>query len=160
MDELQIFEFERDFAGSLRCIPMIVRFKLDHSGVKLSLRQWSHFSRDAREQLARMPCEAPAEVTTYRAILIGLIEACTDEPAKTMEIETSPAWACVDHVPDRVISQAQACGVEPPSLSLWSSWTPLQRFALFKLTRAGHDNDNFEPALREFAARLPVAIRA
>jgi hypothetical protein len=26
----------------------------------------------------------------------------------------------------------------------------LQRFALFKLTRPGHDNDNLEPAMREF----------
>jgi hypothetical protein len=27
MDELQIFDFERDFAGSVRCIPMIVRIR-------------------------------------------------------------------------------------------------------------------------------------
>jgi hypothetical protein len=154
MDELQIFDFERDFAGSLRCIPMIVRFKLDHSGVKLTLRQWSRFGRDAREQLVRMPCDAPDEITAYRAFLIRLIEACADEPVKTMEIDAQPEWACVDHVPERVIGQAHACSLEPPCISLWSAWTPLQRFALFKLTRAGHDNDNFAPALREFTTTM------
>jgi hypothetical protein len=94
MDDLQIFDFERDFAGSLRCIPMIVRFKLDQCGVKLSLRQWSQL------------CQRP--------------------------------------------------GPRPPCLSIWARWTPLQRFALFKLTRAGHDNDNFGPALVEFLADSPT----
>lgn len=150
MDALQIFEFERDFAGSLRCIPMVVRFKLDQSGVKLSLRQWSRFGRDGREQLVRMPCAEPGEIAGYRAFLIGLIEACADEPVKTMEIDSQPEWACVDHIPGRVLSQAEACSLEPPSLSAWCAWTPLQRFALYKLTRTGHDNDNFGPALLEF----------
>ena len=54
MDEPQIFDFERDFAGSLRCIPMIVRFKLDSVGVKLSLRQWSRFGHRDRELLLRL----------------------------------------------------------------------------------------------------------
>jgi hypothetical protein len=29
--------------------------------------------------------------------------------------------------------------------------TPLQRFALFKLTRPGHSNENFIPAMWEFS---------
>ena len=45
-----LFDFERDFAGSLRCIPMIARQKLDIVGIKLSLRQWSRFTRDERRQ--------------------------------------------------------------------------------------------------------------
>ncbi len=56
MDELQIFDFERDFAGSLRCIPMIVRFKLDFVVVTLSLRQWSRLGHRDRELLVGMPC--------------------------------------------------------------------------------------------------------
>lgn len=31
-----------------------------------------------------------------------------------------------------------------------TSYRVLQRFALYKLTRPGHDNDNFLPAMREF----------
>jgi hypothetical protein len=32
----------------------------------------------------------------------------------------------------------------------WSQLTPLQRFALMKLSRKGHENKNFYPALQEF----------
>ncbi len=152
MDESLIFDFERDFAGSLRCIPMIVRFKLDHVGIKLTLRQWSYFSHEAREQLVRLPCETPEEIALYRAFLIRQIESCADEPVKTMEIVKNPEWADVDRIPDRVIVQARERGFDAPSLTLWSVLTPLQRFALYKLTRAGHDNDNFGPALHEFVA--------
>ena len=43
-----LFDFERDFAGSLRCIPMVARQKLDIVGIKLSLRQWSRFTHEAQ----------------------------------------------------------------------------------------------------------------
>ena len=32
----------------------------------------------------------------------------------------------------------------------WAALAPLQRFALYKLTRPGHKNENFLPAMREF----------
>jgi hypothetical protein len=36
-DHARLFAFEHDFFVSLRYIPMAVRFKLDRSGIKLSL---------------------------------------------------------------------------------------------------------------------------
>ena len=42
-DELRIFDFEADFAHGLRCIPMVVRLKLDRCLIRLSLKQWSRF---------------------------------------------------------------------------------------------------------------------
>lgn len=50
-----IFEFERDFAVSLRCIPMIARQKLDIVGIKMTLRQWS-----------RLPGQSTRTRTSYR----------------------------------------------------------------------------------------------
>ena len=47
MNDTQLFAFESDFVATLRCVPMAVRFKLDRCGIKLSLRQWSRFSRGA-----------------------------------------------------------------------------------------------------------------
>ena len=49
--ETSIFAFELDFAGTLRCIPMVVRFKLDQAGIKLTLRQWSRLDRAERQDL-------------------------------------------------------------------------------------------------------------
>ena len=41
---IQYFLFEEDFIEkNVRCIPMIVRYKLDTVGIKLQLSQWSRF---------------------------------------------------------------------------------------------------------------------
>jgi hypothetical protein len=32
----------------------------------------------------------------------------------------------------------------------WAALSPLQRFALIKLSRSSHENSNFLPALKEF----------
>lgn len=51
-----IFAFELDFGGTLRCIPMSVRLKLDQAGIKLSLKQWNKLPPEERRWLvARHP---------------------------------------------------------------------------------------------------------
>lgn len=82
-----IFAFEHDFAGSLRCIPMIARFKLDLAGVKLTLRQWSQLDRSTRGRLAFAACETPEQVADYRRTLVDDLRARTDEPPKLFEPE-------------------------------------------------------------------------
>lgn len=153
--EPSIFTFELDFAGSLRCIPMVVRFKLDQAGVKLTLRQWSRFDRDERQDLVRRPCESQEEVGAYRRYLVDLITLRADEPPVDMPVDPSPAWSATDRVPERLVRYARDLGLAPPTLEQWRAITPLQRFTLFKLTRPGHDNDNFEPAMKEFGFAVP-----
>ncbi|RYZ55838.1 MAG: hypothetical protein EOP49_01985 [Sphingobacteriales bacterium] len=51
------FKFEEDFMeDGIRCIPMIVRFKLDLAGIKLKLAEWCRFSVDERATLTGLPC--------------------------------------------------------------------------------------------------------
>lgn len=149
-EDSTIFEFEKDFAGSLRCIPMVVRFKLDHCGVKLSLRQWARFTREDRAQLVALPCRTAADIGLIRDRLVALIEQRAHEQAKTIAVEPAPAWTRPDEVPENVIAFARETGVPPPSPRQWARLTPLQRFTLLKLAREGHDNLNFIPALLEF----------
>lgn len=151
------FEFERDFAGSLRCIPMAVRLKLDLCGIKLSLRQWSRLLRLERHWLLQYPCATRAEAEALRASLADIIERTPGETAQYIEMETDPAWRA-DRVPEVVVTQSAAVGVRPPTRSQWAGLTDVQRFALIKLTRAGHENANFLPAMREFG--LAVRERA
>lgn len=151
-DELPIFEFETDFAGSLRCIPMAVRFKLDHAGIKLSLNQWCRFTADDRQQLLTLPCRTAADIQRYQRTLIELIATKAHEQAKHVVVEADPEWARTGRVPPRVVDHSHQLGVDPPTGRQWAGMTPLQRFALLKLTREGHDNANFIPALREFSA--------
>lgn len=147
MTEDRVFAFEQDFAGSLRCIPMAVRHKLDISGVKLSLRQWSRFSEDDRHALLLRPS---TDATAYRAALVALIAAHTDEAAVFLPADPAPEWADTTQLPRQVLDHAAAIGVAPPTLAQWEALPVLQRFALLKLSRDSHDNVNFVPALREF----------
>jgi len=152
-----IFDFELDFAGTLRCIPMIVRLKLDLCGIKLSLRQWSRFSRDEREALTYRPCGTAIEVPAYRAYLAWLIETRAGETPIDLPIDPSPDWADAGRVPGRLVDHVRGLGLPAPTAAAWSRLTTLQRFTLIKLTRAGHDNDNFAPALREFGLAVEAA---
>jgi hypothetical protein len=146
-----VFAFELDFGGTLRCIPMSVRLKLDQVGIKLSLKQWNKLPENERRQLVEKPCRELPEVESYKKYLISLIEQYTSTPAELMPLDDSPPWADPAVVPERIREWARHLDVASPSLEQWASLTALQRFALFKLTRPGHSNENFIPAMREFS---------
>jgi hypothetical protein len=149
-DQATMFQFEQDFAGSLRCIPMAVRFKLDRCGVKLSLRQWSHFEAEERSRLLQRACHKPPEVEAYRGELEALIRTRSNQPAEYLPIEAAPPWADASRVPPQLIEFAAGLQVPAPSSVRWATLSPLQRFVLLKLSRAKHDHVNFIPAMREF----------
>lgn len=152
-----LFDFERDFAASLRCIPMIVRQKLDIVGIKLSLRQWSRFSREERGSLADLPCETEQEQAAYSERVARLIALRSDEPLRPLATRGLEAWQKGAQMPDAVRIQAQADGIAPPTTAQWAALQPLQRFALVKLARSKHENENFVPAMREFGLLPPHA---
>jgi hypothetical protein len=162
MSDTQLFAFESDFVASLRCIPMAVRLKLDLCGIKLTLRQWSRFARSDREALLAMRCRSRVEVDAYRAEVVDLVASRAGETAKPLAERAWRYWEMSDRIPIEVADRAISLGLAPPSASQWAALTPLQRFALIKLTRDNHDNVNFAPAMREFelAPRLPDSSRA
>ena len=143
------FQFEADFIGSLQCIPMQVRMKLDNCGVKLKLVHWNQFSQSERQSLVDMPCQTEAETKTYREFLQNLVTVKTGQPAKELAIDPNPPWLDSAAIPRDVQTKVQECQVNL-SLEQWSSLTPAQRFALIKLSRPSHENKNFIPALKEF----------
>lgn len=146
----QIFDFELDFAGTLNCIPMIVRFKLDLCGIKLSLKHWNRFDLEDRRQLILRPCQSTSQIAAWRAFLILLIQVRTGEQAKELPIDPHPPWDDCTTVPALILDRIADQALPAPAPQVWASLSPLQRFALIKLTRGGHDNENFEPAMREF----------
>ncbi|WP_202221163.1 nitrate reductase associated protein [Okeania sp. KiyG1] len=143
------FEFEQDFVESLRCIPMIVRYKLDTCGVKLKLSHWHQFNHLIRQEIVDKPCSTPEEIKDYREWLNELVIQHTDTPAKELSIELNPGWMDDTKIPDIVQNKAQETGVEI-KLEQWKNLTPLQRFVLIKLSRPSHENKNFLPAIKEF----------
>ncbi|MGC1306661.1 MAG: nitrate reductase associated protein [Phormidesmis sp.] len=146
------FEFEQDFVGSLRCIPMVVRHSLDSCGVKLKLEHWNKFTPADRQALVNWPCDTPAARETYRQHLQALITKRSGAPAKTLAVPAEPPWQNLSEIPAQVAEKFQAHQV-PLSLHQWKGLSELQRFALIKLSRASHENSNFMPAIQEFGLK-------
>lgn len=142
------FDFEQDFVNSLRCIPMGVRLKLDTCGVKLKLAHWHQFSQAERQTLVDLPCEAPQAISAYRDHLQALVVAHTGQPAKALAIDPHPPWA-TSTVPEQVQAQAQFHQLSITDAQ-WQALSGVQCFALVKLSRPGHENRNFVPAMTEF----------
>ncbi len=143
------FEFEADFVDSLRCIPMVVRLKLDSCGVKLKLAEWSRFTPLECDELVNLPCVEVAEVITYRDYLSGLILLHTGNAATLLEIDPHPPWLNDRDIPSAIQIKSAEYDANVTQ-SQWANLTALQRFALIKLTRSSHENNNFLPALKEF----------
>ncbi len=143
------FNFEADFVDSLRCIPMVVRMKLDICGVKLKLAEWNHFNQIECERLVDLPCQNVVEIGDYRDYVSQLIFEHTGHQASMLPVDPDPAWLKEGEIPASIQTKAAEVGVEITSTQ-WANLTPLQRFALIKLTRSQHENNNFLPALQEF----------
>lgn len=146
---VQFFEFETDFVDSLRCIPMQARYNLDTCGIKLKLADWNHLTQDERQALVEQPCTTEQEIETYRHNLQNLIHQRTGSYPSKLPIESHPAWMDENNIPESVQEKATEYNVkiEAPS---WAALSPLERFALIKLSRSGHENKNFPKALEEF----------
>ena len=156
MNDTRMFAFEDDFVATLRCVPMAVRFKLDACGIKLTLRQWSRFTRDDRQDLLLALCETVGEIEVYRTALVDLVALRSGERAKPLTIPPCGQWEDARRPARVVVDYAKSLGVQPPDRAQWRALSRLQRFVLIKLTRDNHDNVNFLPAMAEFGLLAPV----
>lgn len=145
----QFFQFETDFIASLRCIPIQVRLKLDTCGVKLKLTHWHQLNQTERKVLMQMPCTTAKESKLYRDFLQNLLQEKTGAKAKELTIDPHPPWLNAEEIPTEVQQKAAECDVSITQ-DQWQALTPLQRFALIKLSRPSHENKNFLPAIKEF----------
>ena len=143
------FAFENDFAATLRCIPMVVRLKLDTCGVKLKLADWGKLSQGDRNTLVTLPCETPLQAQEYGDYLRNLVKEKTGTLPKDLPSDPHPPWLDVTVIPQEVIAQVENLN-QTITIQQWANLEPLQRFALIKLSRSSHETSNFLPAMKEF----------
>ncbi len=135
-----IFGFEQDFVANWRCIPMVVRYRLDTCGIKLKLAHWHALSLRQRQWLVDTPCDTLELQKQYTLQLQAWVTEQTGQPAGTIAVE--PVWLQEQALPSEVAAIL--------TLEQWRQLIPLQRFALLKLSRPGHEHRNLPLALREF----------
>ena len=150
MPDIEYFLFEEDFVEkNIRCIPMIVRFKMDKAGIKLKLAEWSRFSMEERIELAKKTCSNEEEANLYNDYLAALIKKYTGRKATALMVDKNPAWTDTNRVPVVLNEKLKGFGWNI-SLQQWKGLSNLQRFALLKLCKKGHENNNFPGAMKEF----------
>ena len=96
-----------------------------------------------------MPCTSKKECQKYREFLQNLIVEKTGNPAIEILLEDNPAWMKEEEIPETIETKAEESRVDI-TVEQWKKLTPLQRFALIKLSRSSHENKNFYPAVEEF----------
>ena len=150
IEGIEYFDFEEDFVEkNIRCIPMLVRFKMDEVGIKLKLNEWSKFSIKERKELLVRSIAIKEEYAFY---LRGLVTKYTGNTATDLAIDQHPAWADVNKISEELKRMAveHHCNL---TLEAWKGLSNLQRFALLKLCRPGHENKNFPKAMKEFGLK-------
>jgi hypothetical protein len=145
----RFFEFESDFVDTLRCVPMVVRYKLDTCGIKLKLPEWAKFNTKHKEMLAHMRCYTVTEIDNYRSFVQSLVYTYTGHEASILE-NVNDSWNNIFEVPEEIMQKAQEWECPEINIRNWISMDILQRFALVKLSRSGHEGRNSPVALREF----------
>lgn len=150
LEGIEYFDFEEDFIEeNVRCIPMIVRFKMDAAGIKLKLAEWSKFETSERIQLALLPASTVDETSSYNKYLTGLVEKYTGDLPTEMAVHEHPEWKSLEVIPVMLAEKAAEDRIEITTRQ-WQQLSDLQRFTLLKLCRPGHENKNFPVAVREF----------
>jgi hypothetical protein len=148
--DIEYFAFEENFVeGNIRCIPMIVRFKMDKAGIKLKLREWNKFSEAERVTLATMPCVGVHETKDYYEYLDTLIRDRAGNHSTRITVDQQPGWDNLFTVPSAIAEKMSEIGLAI-SVQQWKTLTQMQRFALMKLSRPGHESKNFPVAVKEF----------
>ena len=147
---IEYFRFEEDFVEeNIRCIPMIVRFKMDAAGIKLKLTEWCKFNVEERTGLAIKECNTPKQIKAYQDYLKKLVSEHTGNKATEMPVEEKPLWADAYSIPGVLEGRLKEENIGM-NITAWSGLTDLQRFALLKLCRPGHESKNFIKAIKEF----------
>jgi hypothetical protein len=146
----QFFQFEEDFIeDNVRCIPMVVRFKLDACGIKLKLEEWCKFTVEERNVLVEKKCTTANDIALYKRYLQQLVLAKTGNIATDLAVEKYPAWNNKEYVFEMLYQKALQSGIHI-SVAQWQRLGNLQRFALIKLSRQSHESKNLPKALKEF----------
>ena len=141
------FAFEQDFVGTWRCIPLCVRRKLDLVGIKLKLSHWLALEHHQRQELVDWS-DSPESWPQLRDHLRALTKTMADGMVKDLSAAAEEPWQQTAVVPEFIAHAAQERGIALDVVA-WAGLSELERFALCKLARPGHDHHNLEAAFTE-----------
>lgn len=142
------FGFEAEFRATLDCMPMSLRLKLDRCQLKLALEQWLALPRPVRETLLEAPADTPRRIARMAQLLRRRGERLGWPALPHVSVDDF-INAPRDAIPESVATCCARGGQPPLSVWRWAQLTPLQRYALVKLS-LHRSIRNWQAALSEF----------
>jgi hypothetical protein len=142
------FAFEGDIHGSLACVPLTVRRKLDLAALKISLAGWQQLSRDERLCLCHLPVDSAEEIAIYREVLLAFCERRgVDHKPLHDPVAAARLWNA-RAVPAELRARAVALGAALDD-EAWSRTDEESRYALLKLADPKREPEKLAAALVE-----------
>ena len=140
-----LFGFEeQEFAG-LHWMPLAMRFRLDVSGLKLTLASWQILPVSERINLLGLPFEGKQQQVLWAFHLKNTLMAHGLQEPAALEQWIDPQTI----IPGDVRGKLETCGCEPGE-EMWMDLKPIQRYALCKLALGKHAEWYFCKAFLEF----------
>ncbi len=139
-----LFPFEREEFSDLNWMPLACRYRLDVSGLKLSLAGWQALSFSERLALLDSPFDSEAERVAWVSRLKSAVAAFGFE-GLLKELEP---WSDIGEIPPEVREKLTEAGLQ--GQIEWTGLKPLQRYALFKLAKSRQSGRYFPLAVAEF----------
>ena len=141
-----LFEFEQENFADLNWMPMMLRYRLDVSGLKLPLISWQNLAFSERLLLLNVSFEKDAERLAWIAELKNILVVHNLAEPKPLE-----RWIDPEEIPGDVAEKLATLGIET-GLGEWAKLKAVQRHALCKLARGKKAEISIFKAIQEFRA--------
>ena len=143
------FKFEDEIYGSLYCVPMAVRRKLDRLGVKIGLKQWQTLGRGERLAICHLPAESEEEADALKLFIQETVQSRSGEPPRSIPDTDRIAADPPPDPPPTLVEHLGALGVALDRTA-WSRLDSDERYALVKLGGGKQHSHNLKAAATEF----------
>jgi hypothetical protein len=143
------FGFEDEIHQNLGCVPMAVRRKLDHVGIKIGLVQWQALGLGERLALCHLPVASEEECEALRIFTDEAVKAKSGGGVKALPPESRAAAEPPAHPPARLVEHARVLGFTL-NQPVWDKLDADERYALIKLGDIPTPSHNLPAALAEF----------
>lgn len=131
-------------------MPVVMRYRLDLSGLKIGLDTWLKIPVEERFALSAFPIGNTADLESFRERFLETVSRSVGSVPDRVPRQDPRSWGEAEPVPASVKDAGAANGVVVAE-SAWRRLGELQRFALWKFSHSKRQPDSFRRAWEEFS---------
>ena len=142
-------QFESCEERALVHIPLAMRYRLDQSGMKLTLEQWQALPMALRHRALELPCDSDVEIADFQRELAALVKALLDENVTRFKVTRPFTWQHRS-APEELNLALRELHCDSVSDEMWRQLDDFQRYVLLAFARPGRVSSRLPKAFAEF----------